>query len=81
VADTANGAQITTALSGGAAARAGLAAGDTITSLDGKAVTGGQSLSDVLATKRPGDTVQVQYLDGDGARHTTSVQLASGPPQ
>ena len=80
VADT-NGAEITSVLSGGAAAQAGLATGDTITSLDGQAVTGGRSLTDLLLAKRPGATVQMQYLDSNGTQHTTSVQLASGPPQ
>jgi len=81
VAGESNGAEITTVLPGGAAARAGLTAGDTITSLDGQAVTAGRSLTDVLLTKRPGNTVQVQYLDSNGTQHTTPVQLASGPPQ
>ena len=36
---------------------------------------------DLLLTKRPGATVQVHYLDSNGTQHTTSVQLASGPPQ
>jgi S1-C subfamily serine protease len=81
VADTANGAEITSVLSGGAAAQAGLAAGDTITSVDGQAVSSAKALTDLLLTKRPGATVQVQYLDSNGAQHTTSVHLASGPPQ
>jgi S1-C subfamily serine protease len=40
VADTGNGAQITSVLPGGAAARAGLVAGDTITAIDGRAAVG-----------------------------------------
>jgi S1-C subfamily serine protease len=81
VADGSNGALITSVLSGGAAAQAGLTTGDTITSLDGQAVTAGRSLTDLMLTERPGKTVQVQYLDSSGIQHTTSVQLASGPPQ
>jgi S1-C subfamily serine protease len=81
VADSTDGAQITSVLSGGAAAQAGLVAGDTITAIDGHAIAGGTSLTNLLLTKRPGDTIQVQYLDANGAQHTTSVHLASGPPQ
>jgi S1-C subfamily serine protease len=79
--DAVNGAGITGVLPGGAAAQAGLTAGDTITSLDGQAVTGGQSLTDVLLTEQPGATVQVHYLAGNGTQHAASVRLASGPPQ
>ena len=81
VADTSNGAEITSMLPAGAAAQAGLTAGDTITSLDGQAINAGRSLTDLLLSKRPGATVQVHYLDSNGTQHTTSVQLASGPPQ
>jgi S1-C subfamily serine protease len=80
-ADVVSGAGITGVLSGGAAAQAGLTAGDTITSLVGQAVTGGQSLTDVLLSERPGTTVQVHYLTGNGTQHAASVKLASGPPQ
>jgi S1-C subfamily serine protease len=80
-ADAVNGAGITRVLPGGAAAQAGLTAGDTITSLDGQAISGGRSLTDVLLTERPRTTVQVHYLAGNGTQHAASVQLASGPPQ
>jgi S1-C subfamily serine protease len=81
LADTVGGTQITSVLSSGPAAQAGLAAGDTITSIDGQAVTSAQSLTDRLLTERPGAKIQVRYLDGTGTQHTTTVQLASGPPQ
>ena len=81
VADTVDGAGITSVLSSGPAAQAGLAAGDTIISIDGQAITGAQSLTDQLLTKQPGAKVQIRYLDSTGTQHTTTVQLASGPPQ
>ena len=81
VADTNGGAEVTSLLSGVAAAQAGLIPGDTLSSLDGQAVTGGGSLTDLLLTKRPGANVQIQYLGANGTQQTTSVQLASGPPQ
>ena len=81
VADTVGAAQITSVLPSGPAAQAGLAAGDTIASIDGHAVTSAQSLTDRLLTELPGAKVQIRYLDSTGAQHTTTVQPASGPPQ
>lgn len=45
-----------------AAEDAGLEAGDVITSIDGQKVTKMAELQEILATKRPGDKVTVNYL-------------------
>jgi hypothetical protein len=34
-----------------------------------------------VATKSPGDTVKIRWLDALGGAHTASITLASGPPQ
>ncbi len=64
--------------SGTPAARAGLRAGDSITSLNGKAVANATEIRGLLARQQPGDTVTVGYKRG-GTSHTVSVKLASRP--
>jgi hypothetical protein len=34
-----------------------------------------------MITQKPGNTVQVGYLDSSGQQETVSIQLGSGPPQ
>jgi S1-C subfamily serine protease len=75
-----DGAQIAQVLSGGPAAAAGLAAGDTITSLDGQRIRSASDLSNTVLQLRPGISVNVTYVDASGA-HSTSVHLATGPAQ
>lgn len=58
----------------GAAADAGLEEGDVITTLDGQKVTKMAELQEILATKRPGDKVNVTYLRKKKS-HTVSVTL------
>jgi len=57
----------------------GLAAGDVITTLDGKAVVSPESLTSLIQLYHPGDSVRVGWTDTSGARHTTTVQLGTGP--
>lgn len=66
---------------GGPAESAGLAPGDVITSVDGRAITTPSSLTSYLLTRKPGDSVTIGYADPLGAGQTVSVKLASGPPQ
>jgi S1-C subfamily serine protease len=61
--------------------RAGLAAGDTITSLGGQSVSSPDSLTTILESKKPGTSMRLTYLDASGTQKTVTVQLASGPPQ
>jgi len=65
--------------SGTPADGAGLAEGDVITSVGGQTVSTPQSLSSIIAGYHPGDSVQVGWVDAEGASHTATVQLASGP--
>jgi putative serine protease PepD len=60
------------------AAAAGLRAGDSITSFNGKAITNATELRGLLAQKKPGDTVSLGYTR-NGKSHTASVKLASRP--
>jgi putative serine protease PepD len=60
------------------AAEAGLQSGDTITAVDGDAITSGDELTTTIGSKKPGDSVSVTYTR-DGTSHTVEVQLATRP--
>jgi S1-C subfamily serine protease len=75
------GAAVEEVLSGGPAASAGLAAGDVITGLGGTAVSSPTALTDLILEKHPGDDVTVSWQTPAGARQTSTIALASGPPQ
>jgi S1-C subfamily serine protease len=62
------------------AQKAGLAAGDTITSIDGRSVDSPTALSSLMLGHHPGDRVKLAWTDTSGASHSTSVVLGSGPP-
>jgi S1-C subfamily serine protease len=79
--DVASGAPIAGVVSGGAASAAGLSAGDVITSVDGRTISSPTALGALLLTKKPGAQLSVTYTDPTGFRQTTTVTLASGPPQ
>lgn len=74
-----NGVTITGTVPGTAAANAGLAAGDTILSVDGHSVTSGSDLQSVIAGHHPGDKVTVVWQDQFGQTHSSQVTLSQGP--
>ncbi|WP_181397300.1 S1C family serine protease [Cryobacterium arcticum] len=61
------------------AATIGLAAGDTITAVDGVAVATAAALSAELAAHLPGDTVTIDWLDEAGTAHSADATLIAGP--
>jgi S1-C subfamily serine protease len=67
-------------VSGQPAAKAGLAAGDVITAIDGSSVTSADELSSLMLGHHPGDTISVTWTSSAGQSHTASLELASGPP-
>jgi S1-C subfamily serine protease len=67
-------------LPGEAAQKAGLVAGDTITSIDGHSVDSPTTLSGLMLGHHPGDKVKVTWTDSSGGSHNASVVLGSGPP-
>ncbi|HEY5097899.1 MAG TPA: S1C family serine protease [Acidimicrobiales bacterium] len=75
-----SGAVVSQVLSGSAAGQAGVAVGDTITSLNGSPVSSPSDLSNLIEPQHPGDTVQLQWTDQSGQTHSASVKLGSGPP-
>jgi len=76
---TSNGVTIAGTLSGSAAANAGLAAGDTITSVGGQAVSSTSDIQQALVKYHPGDKISVSWVDQSGQSQTATVTLASGP--
>ncbi len=75
------GALVTGVSSGTPAARAGLAAGDVIFRIDGRAIVSATAARLRLLRRRPGERATLVYRDESGRTHTVSVVLASGPPQ
>jgi S1-C subfamily serine protease len=74
-----SGALIGGTLPGYPAAKAGLAQGDVITSLNGQAVSSGTALTELLSGHHPGDTITLQWTDSAGQTHSAAITLASGP--
>jgi S1-C subfamily serine protease len=64
---------------GSAAEKAGLAAGDTITKVDGQRIRSANDLRSALAPHSPGDTVRVTWTDAGGSSRTADITLGEGP--
>jgi putative serine protease PepD len=75
-AGTSPGFLVTAVTPGGAAANAGLQAGDIITEVNGETVTDPNQLAALTLTKRAGDTVSVTY-ERDGHSANTTITLGA----
>ncbi|WP_456846873.1 S1C family serine protease, partial [Cellulomonas sp. P5_C6] len=73
------GAVVAGVLDGTPAASSGLAAGDTITSVNGSAVSSGSDLSTALKAFAPGDSVALTWTSADGTAGSATVTLIAGP--
>jgi putative serine protease PepD len=69
------GVKLAGVTSGGAAAAAGLKAGDVITALDGTPVADSDALAAVVAAHQPGDHVHVAFRRAGAAAQTVTVTL------
>jgi S1-C subfamily serine protease len=78
-ATTSGGLLITTVQPGGPAAKAGIQAGELVTSVNGTATPDPATLADVLAGLRPGQTVTVAAAHPGGAGRTVRVTLGQFP--
>ena len=74
-----SGVLISGVVAGSAAAGTGLAAGDTITAVDGAAATTADSLSALIKAHAIGDRVTISYTDAAGTAQQVAVTLAAGP--
>ena len=74
-----NGATISGVVDGSAAQQAGLAAGDTITAVNGQTVSSATDLSTALEGFQPGQKVTLTWVDSSGQSHSATVTLGSGP--
>ncbi len=77
---TTTGAAVSAVVDGTSAQRVGVVAGDVITELDGSAVDSATSLSGLMVTHHPGDTVRLGWVDPAGESRTATVALGAGPP-
>jgi S1-C subfamily serine protease len=76
---TGKGVPVAGVLNGDPAQRAGLTAGDVITSLDGQAVDSDTQLGSLMLSHHPGDKVTLGWTSASGQSETSSITLASGP--
>jgi putative serine protease PepD len=65
-------------VTGGPAASAGLRSGDVITKINGKPATSNIQLQELTLTKKPGDTVPLEFLR-DGKQTSATVTLGAQP--
>jgi putative serine protease PepD len=63
---------------GGPSARAGIRSGDVITAIEGNPATSNVQLQELTLTKKPGDSVSIEYWR-DGRSYETTVTLAPQP--
>lgn len=74
-----SGAAVAGVVPGGTAAKAGLSAGDVITSVGGHAVTSPTGLRDVMASLKPGASVSLTWQSQAGQSQSANVVLGNGP--
>ena len=76
-----SGAVVASVVPGSPADAAGLVVDDLITSFGGHAISSPAGLTAIVMTQKPGTPISATYVDQTGATQTTTVTLASGPPQ
>jgi S1-C subfamily serine protease len=76
--DATGGAKITQVVKGGPAAKAGLQAGDVITSFDGQPITSADDITAAVSGAKSGESVQVT-VKRDGSTKHVSVTLGIQP--
>ena len=81
VAPAASGALIIGQLCGTPANKAGIIAGDVITSVGGHAVTSPSELTTVMRAFKPGQGVKVAWTDIQGHHHVATLLLSTAPPR
>ena len=75
------GVVVSSVVSGGPAANAGLVKDYVITAVDGRQVSSLDDVRTALFSHHPGDSITVAYVDTLGNQTSTTIALADGPPQ
>jgi putative serine protease PepD len=70
---TSGGVKLAAVTAGGAAAAAGLKAGDTITAIDGTTVSDADGLASLIASHQPGDQLRITYRRGSSSATVTAT--------
>ena len=76
-----SGAMVAAVVSGSPADSAGLTPRDVITGFAGHSIGSPAKLTSLVLGQKASSRVSITYLDQGGAAHSTTVTLASGPPQ
>ncbi|WP_414172042.1 PDZ domain-containing protein [Clavibacter tessellarius] len=76
---TVAGAPLSGVVDDSGAAKAGLAQGDVVTSVDGKPVASASEPSTAVSGHKPGDRVKLGWTTAAGAQKTAEVTLTEGP--
>jgi S1-C subfamily serine protease len=79
IAPVSTGALVDGVLCGTAAAAAGLASGDVITTVNGQAITTPGSLTMMMSKFRPGAQVSIDWVDTNGQRKAGKAALGPAP--
>jgi S1-C subfamily serine protease len=74
-----NGVPVASTFPGMPAAKAGITAGDTITSVNGIAMSSGTQLSAAIQAHKVGDTVTFDWVTAAGVARSAAVTLIAGP--
>jgi S1-C subfamily serine protease len=77
--DGTNGPVIVALTAGGPAGKAGVQVGDVVQSIDGTVTPDTSTLGEVVASHKPGDSVQVKVQHQDGTDATITVTLGQLP--
>jgi S1-C subfamily serine protease len=73
-----SGVLVAGVIPGTPAARIGIPQNAVITAINGRRVTSPETLGPAIYTHKPGERIDVTYVDGNGT-HTVSVALMAGP--
>lgn len=76
---TTSGALVVGIQPGSPAAAIGITAPAVITAVDGRSVASADALGPILHAHTPGEQVRVTWVDQQGATHTATANLISGP--
>ena len=76
-----SGAYVSGVQSGSPAAKTGIAVGDVITAVNGSPISDSADLSTALVNMKPGQTVQLTWVNSSGNQQSASITLGNGPPK